>query len=235
LQDRGIATTYIQKLRKHVTATAIVCTDAAERQITFFHPGADAAGAWPDLQSERAGLTFGIVSPRDVRMMADACNWCQSAQVPYLFDPGQQVMQFGDDELQRAIHGSTGVICNAYEWELFSQKTGFSIDGLLKEIKILIISHGEDGVTLYTAKEALPLPACRAEKVLNPTGAGDALRAGILTGLGAGWSLRQAGQLGASLASFVVEQEGALIDTIDSAAVVSRAETTYGETLPALP
>lgn len=235
LQDRGIDTTYIQKLRKFVTATAIVCTDSAERQITFFHPGADAAGVWPDLQAERADLTFGIVSPRDVHMMAAACQWCDSAKVPYLFDPGQQVMQFGEDELQRIIRSCTGVICNAYEWELFSQKTGFSIDALLKEVKLLIVSHGEDGLTLYTPKEAIPLPACRAEKILNPTGAGDALRAGILTGLGAGWSLRQAAQLGASLASFVVEQEGALIETIDLNAVLGRAETTYGETLPALP
>lgn len=235
LQEKGIDTTYIQKLRKHVTATAIVGTDADERQITFFHPGADAAGTWPDLQTERPGLMFGIVSPRDVHMMAAACQWCEAAQVPYLFDPGQQVMQFGDDELQRCIRASTGVICNAYEWELFSQKTGYSIDALLKEIKLLIVSHGEEGVTAYTPKEALPIPACRAEKVLNPTGAGDALRAGILTGLGAGWQLRQALQLGASLASFVVEQEGALVENVDVSAVLARAQATYGEALPVLP
>ena len=235
LEGRGIGVEYIDRLPKHATSTAIVATDSHERQITFYHPGADAHGTWPEkLLDEREEISFAIVSPRDPQMMLKACDWCIKYGIQYLFDPGQNMMAFGQEELLHALRGSRGVICNAYEWQLLSQRTGFSTDAMLQETHLIVITTGENGLSIHTEKNNIVLPACKADKVLNPTGAGDALRAGFLTGLSQGWNLNQSGQLGASLASFVVEQDGTLLDYIDLGHVLGRAEVTYGEALPVL-
>ncbi len=235
LEERGIPVQRIETLREHATSTAIIGTDSRERQITFYHPGADAAGQWPEeLDEDREDIAFAVVGPRDAKMMINAVDWCQKFRIPFLFDPGQQVMAFGEDDLLKAIRASRGVIANAYEWQLLSQRTGFSANAILKETHMLIITQAEDGLTIYSPKEEIVIPACRPDRVVNPTGAGDALRAGFLTGLAAGWDLRQCGQLGASMASFVVEQEGTLIGNLDAQDVFSRAQLTYGDVLPAL-
>lgn len=235
LEDRKIPATYIETVPAHATPTAIIATDTKQRQITFYHPGADAHGTWPEaLKDEREDIDYAIIAPRDARSMAEACAWCDTYAVPYLFDPGQQVLAFEQDALLTCIRNSRGVICNAYEWQLLSERTGFSTDAMLGETHLLIITHGDEGLSLYTKKETITLPACKAEKVVNPTGAGDALRAGIITGLAAKWKLRQCGQLGAALASFCVEHEGTLMDKIDVEEVYARAEATYGEKLPAI-
>lgn len=235
LEGRGIGVGRIQTLAQHVTPTAIIASDNNARQITFYHPGADAHGGWPeDLTEEQAEIGFAIVSPRDTGVMLKACEWCEQFGVPYLFDPGQQVMAFGQEQLLRCIRGSRGVICNAYEWQLLSERTGFSTDDILQQTHMLIITNAQDGLSVYTPKENIVIPACKVETVVNPTGAGDALRAGILAGLTAKWDLRKCGQLGAAMAAFVVEHEGTLLDALDLEKVWARAEATYGEPLPSL-
>jgi adenosine kinase len=132
------------------------------------------------------------------------------------------------------VRASKGVIANGYEWSLLCEKTGLDVDGLLGETSMLIVTQGEAGLTIYTPGETIVLQGCLAEKVVNPTGAGDALRAGFLTGMAHGWTLRQCGMLGASMGSFAVEQEGTLLDFLDLNGVLGRAETTYREVLPEL-
>ncbi|MBI3331463.1 hypothetical protein HYZ99_00710 [Candidatus Peregrinibacteria bacterium] len=235
LEERGIDTKQIEVLKDHVTATAIIGTDTAERQIAFFHPGADAHGHWPDLQDDRDDLSYAVVGPRNAKLMLQAMRWCRDAKVPCLFDPGQLVIGLSKDELLSSIRGSAGVIANAYEWSLLSEKIGASVDGVLKMAPFLIVTHGEAGLTIFAKKSATAVRACRPDHLVNPTGAGDALRAGLLTGLSAGWELPTAAMLGASLASFVVEQEGPLIDHVDIEEILQRAEATYGKALPAPP
>jgi adenosine kinase len=235
LEERGIATKHIERIKQSMTPTAIIATDSREHQITFYHPGADSRGTWPDLAEERDDLRYAIVSPRDTAVMSKAAAWCDEYRVPYIFDPGQQVLAFAEGELRKAVAGSSGVIANAYEWSLLSDRLHMSADDILEHAEFLIVTHGEEGATLYTRGRSDVVPACAPEKVLNPTGAGDAFRAGVLTGLSAGWSLLESARLGASLASFVVEIEGTLLDTIDLNDVLGRAEVTYGEMLPELP
>ncbi|NOS67853.1 MAG: carbohydrate kinase family protein [Candidatus Peribacteraceae bacterium] len=235
MEERGISVTHIETLSKHVTATAIIGTDNAARQIAFFHPGADAHGTWPDLSDDREDIAWGIVSPRNGTLMVEAGQWLAAQKIPWIFDPGQLIIGLGKDELLTGMKTSDATVVNEYEWKLLSEKTGLTIESFLKISPTLIVTLGERGVAIHTRKEGLvEIPACKADKLVNPTGAGDALRAGFLTGLSKGWTLKQCGMLGASLASFVVEQEGTLIDFLDLNDVWSRAEGAYGEALPAL-
>lgn len=234
LKARGVDVTHIEQKKEHVTATAIIGTDNAERQIAFFHPGADAHGDWPELSDDREDLAYAIVSPRNPLLVMEAVRWCDKWKVPLLFDPGQIIIALSPDELAAAIKVSTGVICNNYEWDLLSEKTGMKEKDVLKHTEYLVVTHGEGGVSIHTRDKKHDLRACAADKVVNPTGAGDALRAGFLTGIVSGWDLEKSGMLGAGVASFVVEQEGTLLDMLDMDEVRSRVKQTYGVDLPKL-
>lgn len=235
LEERGVSTANIEQLDDAFTSTAIIGTDDREHQITFYHPGADAKGTWPNLSEERDNLAYAIVSPRDATVMIDALRWCDEYGVKALFDPGQQVMAFGEDALMRGIEHSQGVVANGYEWGVITERLNATEGDLLKHVPFIIVTRGEDGLEIFTQDDAIKIPACAAEKVINPTGAGDALRAGLLTGLAAGWSLQDAGRLGAAMGSFAVEYEGTLIDSLDVGHLRERARIAYGEELPELP
>lgn len=186
-----------------------------------------------DLREE---IGFAIVGPRNAALMMEAARWLAKAKLPWIFDPGQQVIALGKDDLLSAIKTSDVVTVNAYEWGQLSDRTGLNVDSFLTLNPLLIVTQGEEGLTIHSRKDGTKvLRACKPEKVVNPTGAGDAMRAGILTGLSGGWTLEQSAQLGASIASFVVEQEGTLLDRVDLNDVLGRAEVAYGEPLPALP
>lgn len=236
LEERKISTDHIEQLKDHVTATAIIGTDTGERQIAFFHPGADAHGTWPDLSDEREDIAYGHVGAHNTALMMAAAKAMQSMKIPWMFDPGQAVIRMEKADLLSAVKGSDCVVVNAFEWSSLSQKLGTSVDAFLKLNPLLIVTQGEEGLTIHSRKDGTKvLRACKPEKLVNPTGAGDAMRAGILTGLSGGWTVEQSAQLGASIASFVVEQEGTLLDSLDLNEILGRAEVTYGEVLPELP
>ena len=241
LKARGVDVSQVQQLHDHVTSTAIIGTDSSERQIAFFHPGADAYGTWPDLNDNRDDLSYAVVGARNPGLMMRGVHWCQEYKVPYLFDPGQLVIGLSADELTSAALKSGGLIANEFEWELLSEKTGCGISDFLVSLPdrqagapFVIITLGEKGLAIHTKKGEQIIPACAPEKVVNPTGAGDAWRAGLLPGLSKKGDLADCGRLGAALASFVVEQEGTLLDFIDLDEVRERARTAYGHELPAL-
>ncbi|MEK7591702.1 MAG: carbohydrate kinase family protein [Patescibacteria group bacterium] len=234
MSERGIDVSQVEILWDHATATAIIGTDSEERQIAFFHPGADTHGHWPDLLDLREEIACGLVSARDAGLMMQAVHWLRNAKLPFIFDPGQQVLALSKDELLASMRASAGMIMNEYEWSLLTEKTGLPEEELTRTVPFLIVTRGEYGFSFFADSEMSVVLACPADRVVNPTGAGDALRAGILTGLAAGWPLLDGARLGASLASFVVEQEGTLLDSIDVEEVWERARRTYGQAPPSL-
>ncbi|MDO8468800.1 MAG: carbohydrate kinase family protein [Candidatus Peribacter sp.] len=232
LAERGIDVSYIEEKKDHVTATAIIGTDQKECQITFFHPGADAHGTWPDLADERDDLAYGIVSARDTRQMTAGMHWCAQQKIPVFFDPGQQIIAFSADELKRLTNMSAGVIVNDYEWSLLKEALKADEKSVLSLTPIVIITHGEKGVTLLSKDGTVTLPSCKPDRVVDPTGAGDAFRGGLLFGLSRGWDMQSSIELGAAMGSKVIEQEGTLMDTLDQDEIRERVETTYGHALP---
>ncbi len=234
LEERGIDTSHVEQRKDSITATAIIGTDNGERQIAFFHPGADALGHWPaaTLCDDRDDIAWAIVGARNPVLMLEAARWCGAVGLPLLFDPAQQIVALGADELRSAIGASRAVICNEYEWSVLSERTGMQERDILKTAEFLIVTLGDKGVALHTKKEMEGIPACTADQVVNPTGAGDAFRAGLLFGLEKKWSLTDCCRLGAAMGSKVVEIEGTQLDALDLEEVWERAKVTYGEKLP---
>lgn len=232
LQERGVDTRHIQKLRGHVTATAIIGTDNSEHQIAFFHPGADSHGTLPDLTDDRDDLAYAIIAPRDASLMLKAAEQCKKLKIPCIFDPGQQSHGFSKDDFRRAITGSAGLIVNEYEWQLASKKLAWKESNVVKACGMLVQTLGEKGIVITTKDGRTAVSACKPEKVTNPTGAGDAARAGLLYGLARKWPMEQTGRLANILGCLVVEQQGALLDSLDRETIQERAKGNYGEELP---
>lgn len=232
LKEKGIDVSLVKQHADHVTSTAIVGTDSDERQITFYHPGADIETKAPDISSLKDDLSHVLVSPHSTTAMLQTARVCQEHGVPYIFDPGQQSLQFAHDDLLRIVKGSNALICNAYEWGLLRESLGWTAEESLNYAGILIVTHGGHGVNIQTQEGSIQIPAVPAKKLINPTGAGDAFRAGFISGLGHGLELRDAARLGSAIASFVVECEGPQLEEFSIGDMEERAEKAYGEKLP---
>jgi adenosine kinase len=234
LRERGVATEMIEQVKGQATAFCVIGSDSGERQIAFFHPGADAHGRWPDLSDDRDDVAWVIVSPRNPMLMLEAVAKCAALKLPVLFDIGQQSAILGADDLRRSIRAARGVIVNAFEWGMLRSKlqcdartlwdSGDSSDS---GERFLIVTRGADGVILYEKDNETVLPSCTPDKVVNPTGAGDVFRAGLLVGLSKGQSLAESAKFGAAAASFVVEQEGTLLDALDMDELEERMRRAY--------
>lgn len=233
LAERGADTAWVDRIKDAMTATAVIATDSDERQISFFHPGADAFGTFPNVADEREEIAFAIMSPRNPLLMLKGAAECAASKIPYLFDPGQVVHAFAQPEFRHAVENSAGLIVNEYEWGLASGRLGWKEKDVVAACGMLIVTLGEKGVKILTKKESVTVPACKAVKFVNPTGAGDALRCGLLHAFASGWSLEHAGRLGAILGCMLVEQEGTLLDALDWDMIQERAMENYGAKLPA--
>ena len=232
LRKHGVDVSRVVRRSHHVTPTAIVGTDSDERQITFYHPGADQETEPPDITSLKSKIAYVLVSPHSAMNMLQTAVRCQEQKMPYLFDPGQQALQFSRDDLRRVVRGSSALVVNAYEWALLSDALAWSADEVLESTELLVVTHGEHGFALQTKEESIVMDAVPAPKLVNPTGAGDAFRAGLVTGLALEWDIRDAGKLGAALASFVVEIEGTQLERFHMDDLYARAEAAYGGRLP---
>lgn len=241
MEERGIDTKHIERRKDSITATAIIGTDNGERQIAFFHPGADALGSWPafapegatvgrpDLSEDRDDVAWAIVGARNPVLMMEAARWCSNVKIPLLFDPGQLVIGLSPDELRSAVQRSRGLICNEYEWNVFTERTAMSAHEFLASVEFVIVTLGDKGVALHTKKGRQEIKGCKADQVINPTGAGDAFRAGLLFGLEKKWGLTDCCKLGAAMGSFAVEIEGTLLEDLDLDHVKQRMKQTYGK------
>ncbi len=231
LQEHGVSTTHVDMLHEHATSTAVIGTDSSQRQITFFHPGADAKGVWPVSRLDPSTISCAITSPRDVRVTMEALTWCHQQSIPCVFDPGQNMLCFTTDDLRRGLGLAAGLVVNASEWETLVSLLSASLEDVLSVVPWVIVTHGAEGCRVHTRDESLRLPACPVTTVVDPTGAGDAFRAGLLAGMARGWPLVDGCKLGAALAAKVVGQQGCLLPMCDLDEVFQKVRTVYGSAL----
>jgi adenosine kinase len=208
LNKHSIATREIRIISQELTAGAYITTDKSNNQITGFNPGAMKYSSNLDIKSLEPEETLVLVSPGNLDDMINYPKLCQQQNIRYIFDPGQALPVLKAEDLIDVIRGCMLLIVNDYEFNLIMDKTGLTKTELLALAEATIITLGEAGSELYTEDEILTIPSFKAAQVVDPTGAGDAYRGGLLSGLLNGDDLKTSAVQGSVCASFAVECNG---------------------------
>ena len=198
----------IRPISQEFTAGAYITTDLGDNQITGFNPGAMKYPSEFNFDGINPNETLAIVAPGNLEDMQAYSRAYKTKGVPYIFDPGQSIPAWDGADLKEMATGALALIVNDYELEMFRKKTGLDEAGILEETTTLVTTKGEEGSVILTSKGEEDIPAIPARRVADPTGAGDAYRAGLIKGLILGLPWTIAGRMGAVLASFAVEQQG---------------------------
>jgi adenosine kinase len=203
----GVPADHVRVIEGELTAQAFITTDLDDNQITAFHPGA-MQHAHRNLVSEAADVGLGIVAPDGRQGMIEHAEQFAELGIPFIFDPGQGLPMFGQSELQRFLSLARWVTVNDYEWQLLQQKSGWGVREILEHAEALIVTRGAAGSTIYTRSGQLPIPAAAANAVVDPTGCGDAYRAGLIHGLLHGLDWQATGQIASVLGAIKIESLG---------------------------
>ena len=208
LEQNGISTGGIKIIENEFTAGAYITTDLADNQITGFNPGAMKYSSCLDFDKINPENTIIIISPGNPDDMVNYPRYCTARGIPYIFDPGQSLPMLDAGDLLRAIEGCRILISNDYELDLIMSKTKSTKEALLKLANTIIVTRGELGSLVSTQEGDTGIPAVQSEKVVDPTGAGDAYRGGLLSGLVRGKNIEYCAMMGSACASFAVECYG---------------------------
>jgi len=207
----GIAVDHIKVVETAFTAQAFITTDLDDNQITAFHPGAMQhahLNAVADTAGGARRIALGIVAPDGRQAMIEHAAQFKAAGIPFIFDPGQGLPMFGAEELGVFIDQATWVAVNDYEWELLQQKTGLSAQQIVARVEALIVTHGADGSTIHTKTRKWTIPPVKPTAVVDPTGCGDAYRAGLIHGLLRGLDWETTGRVASLMGSIKIASRG---------------------------
>jgi adenosine kinase len=207
LDRQGVPTDHVRVIDSEHTAQAFITTDLDNNQITAFHPGAMQHSHLNEVSA--AGQTaIGIVAPDGRDGMIQHAAQFAAAKIPFIFDPGQGLPMFGAEELERFVSQASWVAVNDYEWQLLQQKTGWSAQDLTRRVKALIVTRGGEGSVIYTAEGEFSIPCAPVKAVVDPTGCGDAYRAGLIHGLLHGLDWATTGRIASVLGAIKIESLG---------------------------
>jgi len=208
LESKGVDTTLMKVIPGEFTASFFATTDQASAQIASFYPGAMGHSATQSLKDLEENPDLVIVSPSAPDAMMKFPAECREMDIPYLYDPSQQVLRLEGEELARDMEGAQFLFCNDYEFGLISKKTGWSLDQILEHVKVLVITRGKDGADLYAGGETVHIPTVPEDEIVDPTGVGDAFRGGFLAGYACGFDWKLCGEIGSLAAVYCLEQNG---------------------------
>lgn len=208
LHDLGLSLAGIRQVSAELTAGAYIVTDRNHNQITAFNPGAMQVGAGYTFAPPPDEDTLAIVAPGSLDDMLACSRYYKKHAIAHIFDPGQAIPILSAEDLTEMTAGTLLLICNAYELEMIQQKTGLDEEALLQRTTALITTRGKDGSVLRSDSRAHTIGTGKPRRVVDPTGAGDAYRAGLLAGLARKKSLFESACMGACCASFAVEETG---------------------------
>ncbi len=208
LEKNGISTENIRIIDGEFTASAYITTDLADNQITGFHPGAMKYSSPLDFGRLNPDDTIVIVSPGNLEDMLAYPRLCKARGIDYIFDPGQSLPMLNGEELLQAMDGCRILISNDYELDLIQSKTGLKKEDLLKLARTVIVTRGEWGSRVFAGDDEINIPVVRPEKVVDPTGAGDSYRGGLISGLVRNMNIEHCARMGSVCASFCLEAYG---------------------------
>ena len=207
LEKLGISQKHIRHVADSFTGQAFITTDLDDNQITAFHPGAMGFSEQNKV-SEASDVTLGIVSPDGRDGMIEHAEQFVEAGIPFVFDPGQGMPMFSGDDLLRFIDQATYVTVNDYEAKLLQDKTGMTLAQIAERVTALIVTLGGDGSMIYANGKEIAIPTPKPASIGDPTGCGDAYRAGLLYGIQGGWDWETTGRLASLLGSIKIASRG---------------------------
>ncbi len=207
LGRQGISTRCIRSVEDAYTAQAFITTDADNNQITAFHPGAMSSSHLNKVQDAGAAK-LAIIAPDGRDGMIEHARDCAQLGIPFIFDPGQGLPMFSGDELKEFIAMATYVAVNDYEAELLTERTGLTLQEIAERVSALVVTRGEQGAEIFTADGKFDIPVVKVGAVVDPTGCGDAFRAGMLFGLTRGMDWMTIGRLSSLMGAIKIESQG---------------------------
>lgn len=210
LAERGVDVSHIKIIPGEHTASAFITTDLADNQITGFYPGAmNNADSLSLKDSNSKEIELVLIGPDKPAAMMKYARECQHLKLPYLFDPSQQIVRLSNEDLLTGLRGAKVLIGNDYEIQLILNRLKCAEEKLLEHVELLIITLGEKGSVIRTRNGSMKIPIAKPKKIVDPTGAGDAYRAGIMKGLSHQWPLEKTGKVAALAAVYALESYGA--------------------------
>jgi adenosine kinase len=227
---QGIDVGHIKVVDDTFTAQAFITTDLDDNQITAFHPGA-MQHAHLNQVADAGGIALGIVAPDGRQAMLEHAAQFAAAKIPFIFDPGQGLPMFGAEELKTFIAQARWVAVNDYEWGMLQQKTGLAVSDITAQVEALVVTRGAEGSVIYTADRTLNIPSARPQAVVDPTGCGDAYRAGLIHGLLHGLDWETTGRIASLMGAIKIESRGPQNHSIARAEFGRRYRDNFGESL----
>lgn len=229
LHKNRISIEGIKIIEGEFTAGAYITTDKSDNQITGFNPGSMKYQSEYNFDGARAGETIALLAPGNLQDMIEYAKIYKSKGINYICDPGQSLTAWDGKALAEWIDGSMMLITNDYELELVMKMTGRDKKGLLGLTKTIITTLGEEGSLISTPGSDIKIPIAKVSEVLDPTGAGDAYRAGLLKGLVTGKPIETAARMGAVASAYAIEKYGTQEHQFSFNDFVERYKTNFGE------
>ncbi len=233
LISKGADTSLIKVMPGEYTASCFITTDNKNNQLTGFYTGAMSGArtlSFRDLSP--CEIDIAIISPNDPQAMVKYCKECRELKIPFIFDPGQNIPRLSPQELIECMTGAYYTTVNTCELNMIMSKTEKNEKELLNLTQSLIITDGENGSEIKTNSSALRVKAAQPYKIGDPTGAGDAYRAGLITGIMAGLSPEESAKIASTTAVYVVEKLSPAQHNFTLAEFAQRYEENYQEKFP---
>ncbi len=230
LRQAGVPTDHVKVIDSEHTAQGFVTTDLDDNQIWAFHPGAMGSSHLNRVQ-DAGTVAIGIVAPDGRDGMVQHAAQFAAARVPFVFDPGQGLPMFDGAELRTFIEQATWVAVNDYEWQVLQQKTGWTAAQVLQQVEALIVTRGGEGSVIHTRDGEIRIPCAKASAVVDPTGCGDAYRAGIIHGLLHGYDWETTGRIASLLGAIKIEARGTQNHRFTRSDFEQRYQLAFGQTL----
>jgi len=230
LQTLGLRTDHVRHVPGSYTAQAFITTDLDDNQITAFHPGA-MNFSHDNSVFDAGDLKLGVIAPDGRDGMFRHAREFAERGIPFLFDPGQGLPMFNGDELMQFIRDAHYLAVNDYEAQLLQQKTGQSIDSLAREVRALVVTRGGSGSQSWAEGRVYEIPAVAPTAVVDPTGCGDAYRAGLLYGMVNGLDWDTTGRLASLLGALKIAERGAQNHPVVRSDIEDRFAAAFGRSL----
>ena len=227
MDSHNINRKYIKVIEDAYTAQAFITTDLDDNQITAFHPGAMNHSQENNI-SDVSSCSLGIVSPDGRDGMLKHAQQFTEKNIPFIFDPGQGLPMFNGEELIQFIEQANWVTVNDYEWQMMKEKTGLSKKEITKKVEALIVTRGGEGSHIYTKEGLIEVPIVEPESISDPTGCGDAYRAGLLYGLVNNMDIEIAGKIASLMGSIKISCHGTQNHTFTIDEFMSQLESKFG-------